>query len=274
MPPLPSRRDPALRAVVRARHPLTYTAPPPPDADVPPHVRAGSGLTWWRGRLAVAQDDVHAVGLVSVDAEGTPRATEPLLLPRGPGGARVFGDDRGTKALKLDLEAAVSVTCPVDGDEVLLVFGSGSLPRREHVALVRGGEPPALVHAPALYAALRATRTFAGSDMNIEGAALVPGRTGAAVRLFNRGNGAPGKGLAPVNAHADLDLRRLLAYLEHGTPPPPPENVTAYALGEKRGVALGFTGATSLQDGRMLVVLAAEDSPDATRDGAVAGAAL
>ncbi|MFN3597917.1 MAG: DUF6910 family protein, partial [Rubricoccaceae bacterium] len=40
------------------------------------------------------------------------------------------------------------------------------------------------------------------------------------------------------------------------------------------GVALGFTGATSLQDGRMLVVLAAEDSPDATRDGAVAGAAL
>lgn len=277
--PLPAHHDPALQAVVRARYPLLYTAAPPPDADLPPHVRAGSGLTWWRGRLAVAQDDVHAVGLVSVDAGGALRSAEPLLLPRGPGGARVFGDDRGTKALKLDLEAALSVPDARTGEDVLLVFGSGSLPQREHVVVARGGvtteqAAPVIVHAPQLYGALRATAAFAGSEMNIEAAVLVAGRRGPAVRLFNRGNGAPRSHLMPVNAHADLDLHALLAYLEGDAPPPEPEHVTPYALGAKQGVALGFTGAAALPNGRVLAVLAAEDSPDATRDGAVTGAAL
>ncbi len=50
-----------------------------------------------------------------------------------------------------------------------------------------------LVEASSLYAMLRAERRFSGSEMNMEGAALV----GNVVRLFNRGNGAARDGTCP-----------------------------------------------------------------------------
>jgi hypothetical protein len=83
-----------------------------------------------------------------------------------------------------------------------------------------------------------------------------------------------------VDATCDLDLAGLLAHLERpdDVPPPPPTNVTPYDLGALRGVRLGFTDATlaAATDGasRVLFTASAEASPDATRDGDVAGSVI
>jgi hypothetical protein len=142
------------------------------------------------------------------------------------------------------------------------------------VLVARGldGEAPRveMVDASALYRLLNERRDFAGSELNVEGAALV----GGALRLFNRGNGAPCGGLLPVDATCDLDLAALLAYLrDPRTLPPEPEKIVHYDLGEIGGQRLTFTDAASA-GGALLFTATAEDSPDAYRDGPVAGSAV
>ena len=99
-----------------------------------------------------------------------------------------------------------------------------------------------LVEAGALYAALRTEAAFAGSELNVEGAALVGDR----VRLFGRGNGAAREGVAAVSATCDLDLAALLAFLDGAGPAPTPHAVRAYDLGTLDGTALAFTDACAL----------------------------
>ena len=261
-------RDPALSATVVRRTALRYAAGADPSLDRPAHVRAGSSLARVPGGLAVVQDDANLVALVAPD--GTVGS---VTLPAGADGRRQFDDGRGNKRFKLDLEAGFAAT--VDGETLLVAFGSGSLPARETVVLVRGwerGAPAAtVVPTPALYARLRAAAAFAGSELNVEGAVLVGDR----VRLFNRGNGAPTADRAAVDATADLDWPALLAHLRapDAAPPPEPRAIVAYDLGTIDGVRLTFTDAATWDD-RMLFLAAAEQSPDATRDGAVAGAAV
>jgi hypothetical protein len=97
---------------------------------------------------------------------------------------------------------------------------------------------------------------------------------GETLRLFNRGNGAPRDGLLPVNASCDLDLAAFLAWLRDPvTPPPPLRNVVRYDLGAIGSHPLTITEA-AVVDGAILYAATAEDSPDATRDGAVAGSAI
>ena len=107
--------------------------------------------------------------------------------------------------------------------------------------------------------------------MNVEGALHLGDR----VRLFGRGNGAASGAARPVNATCDLAWSGLLAHLrdpDHA-PPPGPRDVVRYELGVIDGIPLGFTDATALGDA-VLFSAAAEDSPDATRDGRVAGSAV
>lgn len=272
MPIVRAERDPALGATVVVCNPLYYTAGADAGMDRPAHVRAASGLAWWGSRLALVQDDAHFVALVTPSPFPSTRLleVEAVPLPSGEGGARVFGDDRGTKHLKLDLEAAVALTRP--GGDVLLAFGSGSSPARERVVVATPGTEPVVVQAPALYARLRMDAAFAGSELNVEGAVLLGDR----LRLFNRGNGAPGAGRLPVNASADLDLAALEAYLFDPDvhTPPSPLNVTPFDLGQFDGLRLAFTDAALTPEDRLLVTAAAEDSPDATRDGRVAGSVI
>lgn len=266
--PVSAAFDPALRATAGSCVPLRYAAGADADTDRPAHVRAASGLAWWGGRLALVQDDARFLALV----EPGSLHVDVLALPRGPGDARVFGPDRGTKHLKLDLEAVATV--PTTDGEALLAFGSGSAPRRERVVVVRRVGDPTLVEAAGLYAALRQSVAFAGSELNVEGALVVPHPAGPRLRLFNRGNGAARGDLRPVNATADLDLGALWAYLGDPTTPPPLLDVTPYDLGALDGLGLGFTDAALSTSGRLWVTMAAEDSPDATRDGRVTGSAL
>ena len=122
-----------------------------------------------------------------------------VTLPPGEGGLRQFDDVRGNKRFKLDLEACAAVP-DGRGGETLVAFGSGSTPRRERVLLVAGvaeGEPRVeLRDAAGFYARLREAAEFAGSELNVEGAAWRDER----MVLLNRGNGAPSADRHAVDA--------------------------------------------------------------------------
>ncbi len=261
--------DPTLRAVVTSRRPLYYADGRDATADRPAHVRAASSMAWIDDRIAVVQDDANFVALVDPIA-GHARA---IALPRGEGGWRQFDDARGNKNHKLDLESCVSFTA--DDGTTLLAFGSGSSERRRHIVTIdrwQDREPRVVVDdAAALYTRLEAETAFAGSDMNIEGALVVPG----VLRLFGRGNGKATGNLMPINATCDLSLDALLSYLNSRirVDPPVPTNIVQYDLGEIDGVALGFTDATAF-GACVLYSATAESSTDATTDGPVGGSAL
>lgn len=263
--------------------PLLYAGGADPVLDRSAHVRAGSGLVWAGARLMVVQDDANFVALVD-PASGTVTAR---TLPAGDGGRRQFDDASGNKAHKLDLEAVVSIP-PGDGRPLVVAFGSGSTSRRERVVTLRGmdetdGRELVAVHvASAFYELLRAAIPFAGSELNVEGAVYLRQAHGGRLRLFNRGNGARRAGVEPTNATCDVEWRALAAHLARPdvSAPPPPTDVVQYDLGAIDGLALTFTDAAvvpvnATAEARHIVyTAAAEASPDATRDGPVAGAAV
>jgi hypothetical protein len=265
-----ARCDPALRARVIHILPLTYVGGAVAALDRPAHVRAASGLAWIGEVLAVMQDDANFVALAD-PATGRCRA---ITLPAGEGGVRQFDNGRGNKHFKLDLESCVAVP-DGEGGEVLLGFGSGSSPWRERVLLVRhaaGAEPRVdLRDASAFYAGLREAVEFAGSELNVEGAAWRGGR----VILLNRGNGAEWDDHGPVDAVCQVDWAALRAHLDAPAahPAPLPESIHSYALGALDACRLAFTDAVAIGDA-LVFTATAEASPNAVDDGPVAGSTL
>lgn len=255
--------DPSLAARVIARAPLRYAAGASEGDDRPAHVRAGSALVRIGPRLAVVQDDAAFVAVVARD--GADRAAA-IALP-DEAGVRCFDDTRGNKAKKLDLEAAIAI------GNTLIAFGSGSTPARERVVLVRGvaGEHARVevIDASRFYAALRAETRFAGSELNVEGAAI----RGRAVVLFQRGNAASRD--AAVDATGEVGLQPLLAFLEdpRNAPVPSLADVKQWQLGAIEGVRLTFTDGAARGE-QLFFLAAAEDSPDTYRDGPIAGVAI
>jgi hypothetical protein len=128
-----------------------------------------------------------------------------------------------------------------------------------------------LEEAKALYEQLRHHTAFADSELNIEGAIFRNGW----VRLFNRGNGKPQAGCLPVNATCDLVWDELAAYLQAPDKQPVPhlQQICQYDLGTLEGLRLTFTDATVTQQ-NVIFSATAEDSPDASSDGAVTGSVL
>jgi hypothetical protein len=261
--------DPALTAVITRTTPLLYAEGADPAEDRPAHVRAGSGLTWIGGVLAVVQDDVSFIALIDPDTE----RVHAVPLPADDEGVRQFGTERGNKARKMDLESCVALP-DTGGTEMLVAFGSGSTAARERILILRGipNNTPRVdvIHAPAFYAALRARPEFAGSEMNVEGAAWHRGR----LLLVNRGNGAPADELLPVDAIAEIDWPALRAHLaDSSAPPPAPRSILQYELGEIDGWRLTFTDTAAFGDS-LFFTASAEASPNTYDDGPVAGSAL
>lgn len=256
-------QDGRLAARIVERAPLFYDGGPSAEEDRPAHVRAASGLAWFRGELALVQDDAAFLALVD-PASLRVRA---LPLPRGPGGHRQFDDLRGNKADKLDLEALFAT------GELLVGLGSGATPARRR-ALLHDGASARIADAGELYRELEAMAELAGSELNLEGAAPLPdGR----LRLFQRGNGDPSRARPPVDATLDVATRELLAYLAGEGPAPRLDAgaVTQYRLGAHDGVRLTFTDAAyDPTSGRLYYLACAERSPDAVRDGEVTGSAI
>lgn len=261
--------DPSLAARILSRRPLRYTGGADLALDRPAHIRGGSSLAWIADRIVLVQDDANFLAMV----DPSTGEAHPVSLPAGKGGARQFDDLRGNKRHRLDLEACVAIAA--GKGTMLLAFGSGSSRRRERVLVGEGLESPTpgmtLVKAPAFYAGLRRATDFSGSQLNLEGAIQV----GSRLRLFSRGNGSPMEALLPVNATCDISLGRLLSHLRdpERTPPPRPAAVVRYGLGTLDGIPLGFTDAIPWH-GTVLYSAAAEASPDAVRDGPVAGSAI
>jgi len=267
IPVIRAVRDPTLQAIVLKSTPLLYQEGANLDVDRPSYVRAGSSLSWFGDRLALVQDDANFLALVD------PKSfeVEAISLPAGEAGLRQFDDLRGNKRFKIDLEACTTIPTP-QGD-LLLAFGSGSTARRDQILMVRETDPArfTLNQSAALYDQLRACTAFSGSELNLEGAIFQNGW----IRLLNRGNGAPQGSLLPVNSTGDWNWDELAAYL--GTPEgrelPHLRNICQYDLGNLNGLRLSFTDATMVQQS-VIFSATAEDSPDATLDGAVSGSAL
>jgi len=257
--------DPSLDVRVVSARPLIYREGADAALDRPAHVRAGSGLVVFGDAAWVVQDDalfLARIDLSEVVAAGETTASlavASIALPAGHEGARQFLVARGTKKHKPDFECVIAVTGGI------VAIGSGSTPARRklvHVALPSGAAH--VVDAAAFYAALEG-HDFAGSELNVEGAIVM----GDVLRLFQRGNGAPRDGRAPVNATADVALGDALA--GHATEL---RHVRLYDLGALDGVPLSFTDATAGPDGGPWYLAAAEDSPDTYQDGVNVGCVL
>jgi len=263
--------DPDCSARIVSRRSLSYRHGEDPALDRPAHVRAASGVAWIGGLLAVVQDDANFVALIEPE---TGLALD-VALPVGPNGARLFDDARGTKHLKLDLEACFAVR--TEGRPTRFVaLGSGSKRARERIVVLdfddsgRRVTDVRVLDASALYAQLRTRTDFSGSELNLEGAVL----HGQTLRLFQRGNGAPLAELAAVNAVGELDWPAFEGYLDSQASPasvPALKRVTQYDLGNIAAVPLSFTDATATPQGGVLFLASAEDSADTVSDGRVHG---
>lgn len=241
--------EPLTLEKLRALH---YTADhharAPHPGPRPAHVRAGSGLVRWGGGFAVVQDDVGGVALIRGDEVSLVR-----LLPHA--------ENEGVKAFKADFEAATVLP-----DGRLLVIGSGSSagPRRKRMVTLTTAFAAQVFDASALYEAF--AQALGGAELNIEGVFVL----GDAVIFVQRGNGAGGK-----NALCEVELAGLVDWLDgRRRDAPPIRRCAGLVLGTVGGVPLGLTDATVTEDGRVFVLVGAEDSPDAYRDGAILGAWL
>ena len=266
-----ARVEPSLGARVVRRTPLFYARGADASLDRPAHVRAGSALArLGPTTLAVVQDDASFLAIL--EGVGSDVAVHDVAFPSHDG-VRQFDDGRANKKSKLDLEACLA------SDGLLVAFGSGSSPVRERIVLVErptdASPHVTIVEARELYESMRKDRIFSGSELNLEGAALA----GEDVIFLQRGNGAKVGDREPVDASARVDRAALLEYLRGLTrgefpPCPPLREIVQWDLGAAVGTRLTFTDAVATR-GRWTAFLAcAEASPDATRDGPVAGVSI
>lgn len=224
-----------MHARVISSRSLVYTDAANPDDDRPPHVRAASAIAVRGDDLYVIQDDAAFIAHVRGDS------VTAIALPRGAGGRRRFETALGNKLDKLDLESCVVL------DDVLVAFGSGTIPIREHVVRMRFDGEISVEHARELYALLR---DAIGGAINIEGVALVGGE----LWFCHRGNTHDGD--APAIARVDRSMSRVLG-------------VERFDLGRVENVAIGFTDASALDENSIVFVAAAEASANAIDDGRV-----
>src|SRR6478609_5191796 len=215
-------------------------------------VRAASAVVrFGDGRLVVSDDATHAAWFRPGAEPSRMRILPPVE------GHEVFDEESGTKVLKPDLETACRVE--VDGEEAVLVMGSGSSPRRMRWCLVRleDGTPNVVVSQMAqVYAAAAAALDIDLDALNLEGACVV----GRSLRWFHRG--LPSAGLP--SGSVDLDLHAVWS-AALGQADAADLRVTRplhYDLGAVDGVGLAITDVVALPGGDLLACAAAEDSPN------------
>jgi hypothetical protein len=217
-------------------------------------VRAASGIArYGEGWLVVQDDATH--GCVWRNGAG-----RPLRLFSPVEGHDTFDEASGTKALKPDLEAVVSLP-----DGRTLALGSGSTPARMRCVLLSDSAVLVSGLAP-VYARIADVLEVPPDQLNLEGACLV----GETVRWFQRGLPSAG---APT-ASVDIALETLVAVATGSPASVRVSGARRYDLGGPGGVGLAITDAIGLDGGLVLVSAAAEDSPTTYDDGPVIGSAL
>lgn len=256
-----AEEDPSLRARIVRRVALTYRGGADAALDRPAHVRAASGLCWWRNRLAVISDDASFLGFVD-PATGL---TDPITLPHAPDGRRQFDTTRGNKPDKLDLECVIAV------GEQLVALGSdcGLAVRRHAVTLDHEEGVPKIIAVPRLYEALRRTGIGRG-HLNLEGATVFD-RT---VVLGNRGGDVGDDGQPTIDAIAQLPERALLDLLDDPERAPVPDIAwRRIELGLLDGAPLHVTELAVVGE-RLVFAATAEATTSAYDDGQVTGSVI
>lgn len=240
---------------------LRFSEPFGEGSDRHDGVRAASSILKFAGGYLIAQDDS------TFAAFWKDTQINPIRLFPPQEGADTFSPARGNKKLKPDLELGVVV--PLEAQPAAIFFGSGSTDKRMRAAIVREDLSAATTEIPSLYNAAMHVLGIGGAVLNLEAATEIPG----GVRFFQRGNGQTG---TPVNASFDLDLETLAKALngEQQIQPQDLRNVRRYDLGFLDGAALGFSAATTLPDGRVVFVAAAEASPNTYDDGPCTGSVI
>lgn len=251
--------DAVFEARVVRRVSLRYRGGADDALDRPAHVRAASGLCWWRGHLAVVCDDVSFVGLIDPDSG----LVEAFTVPHAPGGRRQFDTGRGNKADKLDLE------CVFAADHVLIALGSDSGLEVRRQAMVLNDDA-GLIPLPRLYAALRRPELGRG-HLNLEAAV----RVGDRVFLGNRGGDVGDDGAPTIDAITELPLAALLELLDDPAGAPVPDvRWRPLSLGTLGGAALRLTELTADADGHLWYAATAEATTSAYDDGHVLGSVI
>lgn len=217
-------------------------------------VRAASGVARYADGWLVVQDDATH-GCFWREGVGSPvRLFSPVR------GHDVFDEASGTKELKPDLEAVVSLD-----DGRTLALGSGSTAARMRCVLLSASSVLVAGLAP-VYERIADLLEIPADQLNLEGATVV----GDTLRWFQRGLPSAG---AP-SASVDVALDSLLAQASGAPSAVRVSGVRRYDLGSVAGVGLAVTDAISLSSGLVLVSAAAEDSPSTYDDGPVVGSAL
>lgn len=219
-----------------------------------PQLPSASGVEIIGATAYIVSDD--APYLYRLDA-ATLAAAPPLRLFE----SAEFGSGRIPKATKPDLESMAAVPGP-DGTPSLLLFGSGSGPRRCRGYLVSqlSAATPQVqpLDLTALYQHLGLP---AAVQLNIEAAAT----TATELLLLQRTVGG-----GPCYL-LSLPLADTLVHLQApGTPPPAPTRCLPLPLPVLDGWAAGLSGATFL-NGRLYVTASVEATADAVLDGTVLG---
>ena len=225
-------------------------------------VRAASAVVaLGDGRLVVSDDATHAAWFRPDAGPSRVRLLPPVE------GHEVFAEESGTKHLKPDLETACRVE--VDGEEAVLLMGSGSSARRMRWCLLRlrdGVPEVATADMDELYADVAGSLGVDADDLNLEGACIV----GRSLRWFHRG--LPSAGLP--SGSVDLALDAALAAATGQRRTLQVEAPRTYDLGSVDDVGLAITDVVALPDGDLLACAAAEDSPNPRDDGRVTATAL
>jgi hypothetical protein len=221
------------------------------------HVSAASGLVTFGSRFYVVADDELHLGVFDGSDPGSMVRLFDGELP---------DETKARKKLKPDLEALVRL--PAHGafaHGALLGLGSGSTANRRRGALVAldgagnlAGEPFVVDLSPLLD-----PLDAALSGLNIEGATI----SGNSFLLLQRGNTEGSSNAVVRFALSDvLDVLSAPRGLN-------PLAICPVVLEARDGVALGFTDAAALADGRIVFTAAAEDTDNAYDDGVCTGSA-
>ena len=224
---------------------------------------AASGLVRAGGFLYVAADDENHIGVFPAEGGADGRLV------------RIFEGElphahKARKKTKPDQEALTRLPAfPGFPSGALMAWGSGSRPTRRSGALLALDAEGALsgpsqeVDLSGLYTALEDRFP----ELNIEGAVVC----GDQLMLLQRGSRK-----APENACIRFPLAGLLESLGNGgrVLAPRSMNVAIVDLGSIAGIALAFTDATDLPDGRIVFTAVAENTEDSYQDGPCAGSAV
>jgi hypothetical protein len=253
-----SRADNLICRVIR-RIPMHYRGGSDPSHDRPRHVRAASGLTVWRGQLAVVSDDANFIAIVDHESG----ECQPWTLPAAADGRRQFDKPRGNKADKLDLESVFVL------DDALIALGSDSgLAVRRQAAIIDAAGVR-LLPLPRWYQALRDPALGAGV-LNVEAATV----QGDDLVIGNRGGDIGSDGVATLDAIARVPLSVVRAVLSTPDTAAIPHIVwTAIDLGWLDETRLRLTDLEAW-DHRLAFVATAEATSSAYDDGAVIGSAI